>query len=353
MELITMYFCGKICMLMTGDIRKAALSGLLIMASPEIMMSVGYSGQDEITYICFFTISLYYFLKGKQKSFYIWMVLAVSCCPLMLMPAFAMLLMKEKNIFKLLLLSVGLISPLLLFEVFYRDNAAYQTARIANDFTKMAWEMLGASTIETALGGVSIAGFILVLFYFGCYCMKVEDSTECQKKVLYITVVIFVAISFLMSNGFYRLFLYVPFLVILILISGQNLHINMFLFMMLTYGRTLFACYRNSPDNMNTYCVMKNSWITALCDRVGSRKYYPENSSCLYHYLEGRDITPCLLILTATCVMACIVILLIINCPEYKKQVDVQKGMTTRWSIALYSMCTPALLALFYFRLLS
>lgn len=66
--------------------------------------------------------------------------------------------------------------------------------------------------------------------------------------------------------------------------------------MILTYGRALFAYYRNCPDNMNTYCVMKNSWITALCDRLGSVKYYPENSGCLYHYLEGRAITPCLMI---------------------------------------------------------
>ena len=52
MELITIYFCGKICMFMTDDIEKAVLAALLIMASPEIMMSVGYSGQDEMTYVC-------------------------------------------------------------------------------------------------------------------------------------------------------------------------------------------------------------------------------------------------------------------------------------------------------------
>lgn len=36
-------------MFMTGDIKKAALSGLLLMGAPKIMMSVGYSGQDEMT----------------------------------------------------------------------------------------------------------------------------------------------------------------------------------------------------------------------------------------------------------------------------------------------------------------
>ena len=351
MEVITIYFCGKICMFMTGDVKKAALSGLLLMGAPEIMMSVGYSGQDEMTYICFFTISLYYFLKEKYKSSYLWMVLAVSCCPLMLMPALAMILMKEKNVFKLVPLLVGLICPLLLFEMLYRNDMTYQTAKTANDFAKMVWEMLGASTISTALGEISIAGFVLVLFYFGCYNMEMNETMECRKKILYITAVIYVIMSFLMSNGFYRLFLYVPFLVILLLISGQNLHVNMLLLAVLTYGRTLFACYRNCPDNMNTYCVMKNSWITALCDEVGSTKYYPENSSCLYHYLEGRDITPGLMILAATCVMACILILLIINCPRYKKQLCVG-GVKAPLSIAVYSLCTPVILLLFYIRLL-
>lgn len=340
-------------MFMTGDLKKAVLAALLIMASPEIMMSVGYSGQDEMTYICFFTISLYYFLKGKHKIAYLWMVCAVTCCPLMLMPVLAMLLIKEKNLFKLISYVAGLIAPLFLFELFYRNDMTYQAAKTANDFTKMAWDMLGASTINTALGEISIAGFILVLFYFGCYNIELDDTVECRKKVLYTVAVTFVAISFLMSNGFYRLFLYVPFLIIFILISEQDFHINMLLLMILTYGRALFACYRNCPDNMNTYCVMKNSWITALCDRLGSVKYYPENSGCLYHYLEDRAITPCLMILAATCVMACILILLIINCPSYKKRLHVREGVKGSWSIILYSMCTPLLMFLFYIRLLT
>lgn len=91
-------------MFMTGDIKKAALAALLIMASPEIMMPVGYSGQDEMTYICFFTISI-----------------------------------KEKNIFKLISYVIGLIAPLFLFELFYRNDMTYQAAKTANDFTQMAW----------------------------------------------------------------------------------------------------------------------------------------------------------------------------------------------------------------------
>ena len=64
------------------------------------------------------------------------------------------------------------------------------------------------------------------------------------------------------------------------------------------HGRALFACYRNCP----------------------------ENSGCLYHYLEDRAITPYLMILEATCVMACILILLIINYSSYKKRLHVQGG---------------------------
>lgn len=339
-------------MLVTADVQKAAMSGLLILASPEIMMSVGYSGQDEITYVCFFVVSLYLFLKGKSKASYVWMILAVSCCPLMLMLALAILLMKEKNIFRLIPLAAGLLSPLILFELCYRNDMTYQTAKTANDFVKMMSEMLGASTVDTALGEISIAGFLLVFLYFGCYRMKADDSVESQKKVLYLIAVIFVIISFLMANGFYRLFLYVPFLVILLLVSEQNHHINLFLLMILTYGRTLFACYRNCPDNMNTYCIMKDSWLTDLCDRVGSGKYAAENASCLYHYLDGRDITPGLMILAATITMACIVLLLVINNPRFHRRMEAVEGMKASVCIALYSMCTPLILMLFYIRLL-
>lgn len=349
MELVTIWFCVKISALLISDAQKKLLLVLLMLASPEIMMSVGYSGQDEMTYVCFFSIALYCFLKRRRGWAYFWMVCAVSCCPLMLMPALALFLMEEKNPGRLLLKIAGLLTPLFLFEMAYRNDLTYQTAKAANDFAKMAEEMLSASTIHTAMGEISIAAFLLAIVYFGCYRMNIiEETAEWERIVLYVTAVIFVVISFLMSNGFYRLFLYVPFLLLLLLTSEQDLQVNMLLLVVLTYGRTLFACYRNEPDNMNTYCVMKNSWITALCDRLGSTKYYAENASCLYDYLKGRSITPGLMALAMSCVMASVALLLFLNRPWCKEAIRVQGGVKTSFSVVAYSLCTPALLLLFY-----
>ena len=76
------------------------------------------------------------------------------------------------------------------------------------------------------------------------------------------------------------------------------------------HGRALFACYRNCP----------------------------ENSGCLYYYLEDRAIMPCLMILAATCVMACILILLIINYSSYKKRLHVQGGRKAL-GVLFYIVC--------------
>ena len=66
---VAIYYLCKIVESVKGSKEYNKLIGLLVLASPEILMSTCYAGQDEILYIALFTMALYYFLENKKKSF--------------------------------------------------------------------------------------------------------------------------------------------------------------------------------------------------------------------------------------------------------------------------------------------
>jgi len=272
----------------------------------------------------------------------------------MILPVLAVLLIREKRIARLLLYMSGTVLPLIVFEVLYRNDLIYQTAKHTNDFGQFAQEMLQGLVFSTNWGGVSIAGFVLCIVYFYCYFEYMpQERDEYDKTVIYIVALIFVVISFVMVNDFYRMFLYVPFLVIVIMTSGQGMGVNLILFTFMTYGRMFQAVGNNYPKNLNSIYIMKHSWITALCDYVGNSRYLDsyDNSVCLWSYmirLDGMLDVICLVV--ETCVTAAAVILLVINGSRYTKKYDAKNYQDI--ILTAYTFCMPFVMTCYYYMIL-
>ncbi len=347
MQYITAYFSAKICYMLTRDKERAVCAVILMLLSPEILMSTGYAGQDEIVYICFFILALYCYFMGYWKRCYLLMLCSVTCCPIMLIPVLVLLFLKEKNLYKLALEGILLVIPLVLFEILYRNDGIYQVVKEDNGFAGIIESMLLTSKVTFGSNTVSLGGMLLCVIYFICYMIKQEENDEYKKKVIYLLAIVFGAVSFLMSNRFYRLFLYVPFLVMLIMISAQDLRMNLLLFTVVTYGRTYYSLRAEYPQNMNTLYVMKNSWITKLCNLVGSDTY--EDHICLW--TRFHDMSTVYHMVIATCVFAAMLLLLIINYPKYKYNHEI--AIPSKLILAVCAMCMPIVLAAFYILLLS
>lgn len=352
MEIVTACVSGKICMMLTDDKMKAAWTYLLVLAAPEIMMSVEYAGQDEIVYLGFFMLALYCYLKNYKKRAYALMVFSVVLCPIMLIPLLAILLLEEKNIFKLILKAGVCFIPSLVFDFLYRNDALYNTElKYNNDLAVNGFNMLKEISIGTGTGYLlSISGVLLVFLYFYCYSLDLNNNKEDSRKVIYILTLIFCIINFTMANYFYRLMHYVPFLVILIFISEQELNMNLLLLSILTYGRTFLAGKTNGYVNANlsTNYIIRNSWITKLCDTLGVSRY--NESKSFYLYLSYRRYTTTLEVIVYSSVIAAILILLVINRPGYIKKYNTT--FIHEYSKILYCACTPCILMLFYIVLL-
>lgn len=355
MQIITAYVCGKICNMITSDKKKVFLTVLLIMASPEILVSIGYAGQDEIVYVCLFVTALYCFLKGYWKRCYAMLICCVTFCPIMLIPVLALLLLKEKRIYRLLIYIVGTVLPLLLFELCYGGSSVYQTVKHTNDFVDMLYRMLAGLKMDTMLGTFSIAGIILCILFFYCYMEEIPENGEQKyyQKLIFLFSILFVMISFFMVDDFYRMFLYVPFLILMIMTSGQELENNLFLFTVLTYGRMFQVCRGSYPKSMNTCYVMRNSWITALCDRLGSTRYLadPEHCTCLWAYIYNwGKLLEVMNLLVETCLVGIVVLLLVMNRCGYQKQY--KPMFREKVVLTIYVFCMPIVLLGYYVMLL-
>ena len=306
-----------------------------------------YAGQDEILYIFCFVTALYFYLRDEKKKFYFWSVCAVSFCTIMIVPFLLLLLLKEKRVIKIGICTMGTLIPTVLFDFLYRNDKLYQSAK--TDFTNMIVEMFGVSSVNTVLGQVSILGILLVLLFFHCYGLKIGDDIASQKKVIYVLAVLFMLMGIFMENNFYRLFLYIPFLVLLLTTSKRNLRMNFFLLTVSAFGRALLACAVNGAQNMNTRFIMKKSWISNLSNAVNGSNSIKDLG--LYDKLMSRfPFFSGIVMMMTVCTVSAMFLLIIINNPKYN--IEHEFAVDEKISLTGYVLCMPFILLLWFITLL-
>lgn len=340
---IIIYIC-KIAKHILGEYDNKLVT-LLILMSPEILMSAMYAGQDEVQYLALYIMGLYYFMEEKITKAYICAAIASVFCPQMLIPFLVLLVIREKNVVKICSIVIGTMIPLVVFELIYGNDSIYTDNKL--DLGGMLQGMLGETSV--LLGNASIMGVLLVIILFFCYVNNFEWNNEGKRKILFINTLVFCAMSVYVKDHFYRLLLYVPFVVLIIILNKKNFKMNMFLFLCLTWARVYVACKTSGQQNMNTVSVYSDSWYAKIAEKVGSISY--GNYTGLYHHwVEWRSIAGVLDIFADIIVFAAMLLLLYINLPQNdnkKYDLDLPAGI----SILGYVLCMPIILAA-YFKIL-
>lgn len=348
--------CGGVCyrliyLLSGGKKENAILGGLLVCASPEVLLSTMYTGQDEIVYLLFILLALYSALSNRKKSFLAWSVCAVTCCPIMLIPFGIILLLKEKRLSRIIADSLIVLLPTIVWALV--SIGAPSKSEVAIDSGSFVSEMMELLGFNTTTGTASVAGIMLVLLACWCYFDNRYsfDSTadaNSQYGVIWYVTAAMMLISFLMNNFFYRLLLYVPFIVILILgkerKENDGLSLNLLLLTVLAYLRMFVGGYE-SPQNMNTSYVVKSSLILKICEWTGSTKYdtYDDLNSKMISRLP--TLANYVSLMNAT-VIAIVLILLYVNHPRCRKEYEVT--VPCKASAVGYILCMPLYLLVFY-----
>ncbi|MDD3368255.1 MAG: hypothetical protein PHP50_05090 [Lachnospiraceae bacterium] len=344
------YFSYKIVLHRTENRERGLLAALLIMAAPELLLSIGYTGQDEIVYITFFIIALYQYMKGS-KWYLFWCVYAVTCCPIMLLPVLILFIMDNKNILAVLGKSVCTILPTVAINLLYlHDEGKAQASR---DIWVMLQEMFGFVSFQTTTGIASVAAVLITLLLLAVYFAehKSEADTETDKNsyLLYYIAVSMVIVCFFTENFFYRTFLYVPFIVLVVLChngeqDAKKRSGSLLMLAILSWCRMLTGGFDN-PQNMNTFYTNRNAVIAWISGLTGSEKYLNYDGLSEKMVEKLPILTNIMPVLNAAA-LGLILYLLYVNYPGNQKECKTE--ISEKMSLAVYCLCMPGLLFIFY-----
>lgn len=350
---VTAVYMNRICLLFKNAEHNFMKLLILMLGSAEILISCFYAGQNEIVYIAFFIMALYYFFEKKQAKFLICSIITISLCPIMMLPYIILIVAEEKKIWKIIVAAIIPMIPTVIFTKIYCHDKLFTGTNdlYAHKFDKYFM----VSSFRSYIDKIPFS-ILLVIVFLGIFVVyflipgvdrlytenkKSEFDEERNIKIIGILAVIMVLWSFLAQDTFYRSFLYLPFLVLYLMIKNQYHNYECFFLMLLNYSRT----YITLSDNQNMYpgSMLKNGFVAWLMN--GRTEGY----ICLYDWLGERE--PILGYFGSLFISFTLFLVIIMFILAYKKKNVQDFYWSEQVSLTLYVLTMPVFMMLYYLML--
>ncbi len=339
---ITIYFTYRI--LVTMRIAAMGRTVYLAFSFPFAMTAVYFAGQTDIISICFFVMALYKLMGEKKKQFLFYAALSIGAKPYIFIAYMAVLLLTEKNIWKILRDIIIGMSPMLLFHLIYRNAPMYQESMSMGP---------GAGQLEATLGmtvsspsGISISLFLvfLTVFYFFIYIR----SWERQRAEGLISAVVYPFLLFFMFAEYkhYRVIYLFPFLYILFAVKEDRLFYNLLAECVINIGIAIKFYLTNGGFFSNWY----------VFDYV--RKFIPDIRLGWLDRLHGikenvMEYGNPAYVMASSVVFAAFALLLFINSSRFAQTVKVKEdesGLSVRVLLWMRALIPLLLVLLSFYR---
>ncbi len=347
---LAMFIIARSCARIVKIVKPGADSLLvypLIFGSFDMLCSVMYAVQDEIVYLMFFVLAMQFFLEKKKKGFLICSAVSVALNPVMLIPIVLLIFLREKNILRILIYLVIIYIPTGLFNILYRSNATYHAHTLMKP--SLIRSIFGTD-ISFARDGGNVSLFLLVICFLAFWAYTKRKEEFKPYDAVWAMALLLMSMTLLSSGGllnyFYRSLLYVPFLVMLILTSEQDLKTNMVLYLLYSWARGWYCVTDTYPQNMATHSL---SFENAFTERLYSKAGFLS----LGHFL-GKKI-PVLdnaSVIVSACVALAVVIFYINHSANMGKKYELL-NIKPDPLVLVSVLFTPAVLGAFGFMMVS
>ena len=318
----------------------------LVFGSFDVLCSTMYAAQDEVVYLMLFVIAMRLAVDNKFKGFLIVSSLAVALNVEMIIPALLIMVFFEKRILRIFLYLIIVYIPTEAFNLIYRNNELFHShTLVQSDLIRGLFTT--DISFSQGVGNVSLFLFVLCVLLFFTYTKKQEQTKP--YDLTWIMAVYFVSRTLLSSGGllnfFYRSLLYVPFLVVLVLVSKQNSNTTLLLCGLFTWCRGWLCVISDYPQNMSmNYLSFENEYIQRAVDKNGwinMGRFFGYRIPMLNNY--G--------VITVACLALAFVLLFITH---RSKEDDQYVTISGRKDIIVFFSClfTPLVLALFAFMMM-
>lgn len=297
---LCIYVYKTVMYLTERNTESALIAVILVAGSIEAYESIAFAGQDEVIYMMTLMIALYYRLKGRRLVSLLFEVITATLCNIMLIPLVVLELINYKKFRHFIAGIVMMLLPGVIFELAYRNNALYQSAKLFNS-TGIFQYMTTSCPLPSTIGQISIPMVLLVVIMFMAFAHRNDDN---KANVILYTMLSMVIMSFLMYLLFYRYFVYVPLLAIYVACTEGSRAMKAFL--MLTAGVCRFFSSFTYPHIFSYFYYSPFA-----------KKILPDNG--MFIDVTHSNISN-LMCVTNPLSVACIILVLYICCSRKKKE---------------------------------
>lgn len=251
--------------------------------------------------------------------------------PFYLFSYIAIILLCNKNIFKIIGKTVGILSfsffVSLAIKLMCLQPSSPQNESITNMWGYMLKGFPGINAIQ-----ISILIFVLVLIYFAAYMTKAEGKQR-NKLIIYYAMLPTLAYFCLVDFEHYRVLLLIPVIVLIIIENKEYLRVNIILLTILN-GCGLLAIIGNSTYLFNMRYI-RGTVLELIVKNFKTLNYDSGIRSNMFTLIPHYEVVAGL---AATLFVVAAGIFAFVNYPE-KEELRIGKSRTYSWVLVGCNVC--------------
>ena len=341
---------AKICKKLAMSKETTAIVVMLFITANFLTTSVVMMASYEVISLYFSLIAINKYMEGNNRGFLIYFTVAVSMKYFALFIFIPLLLLKEKNIFKIAGSVIVSILPVLMCRLLIPMGISYpevtnvvqETSVIATSISANASYGMGIGNLgflyalqyylEIGMGRMYYSVFTFVTLYVICYIVKIDKQDELNKWVIYVCALAYGLLFTTFFTHAYWIVLLVPFLVILIGQNAKYLYVDMLLEMALTWGMIMAQIVRFSW--LYGSAIVECMYIPKIVGELKPEEYEQLSLSVLLQNM-GMDFDNILNGLTGLGMgiyISCLILFFVLNFPKANWKFKITcEGESIKW----------------------
>ncbi len=211
----------KIVCRLGADKTEASVAGFLFLSSMATLLSAFIAVQYDSIMLALVLWGIYYYGEGDRKKALLLFSLAVPLKMFAVFIIIPVILVYEKNLFKVAGCALVTFLPQVIFSLPFLEDKTYQMAMHSQSSDAIDLLLNGAKA-----GQVNLFFLLLVIVCIFCFMSGRNANTESGTDKLYLSVyasfLVFAGFCFLITIRSYWLILFVPFMAVLVFAETEN-----------------------------------------------------------------------------------------------------------------------------------
>ena len=313
----------KLCRTLDFSENDTILTVILFLTSNFLITSIIEISEYDIISLCFVLYGIDAYIRHDHRRFVMMFACAIPLKFFALLIFLPLILLKEKNIWKILGNLVAVMAPILLFRLIIPCSGQpaglnlmdmFKGTNVGNLALLYAIEYYAKLVVGEVYYSVVCLGILMAF----CYFLELKTDEDLKKYSIYVCMLSYAILFVTCYTHPYWILILVPFIHLVIVQNKRYIHINLVLEMVMTWGMILAQLFE-FPWCFGNAIVAGSFWSKIL----GSKATYEQfNMSVLLGNIIGEEgvlkLSNGAKGMGASVFVGCVIMFVIINLPAIR-----------------------------------